>query len=170
VQLQEDSSQQDIQLQLEDDDYGAFHTITTGAKLTRVAIAEGELLNLMRTLSSACLYHETYEEELALRCHEYPFTKLTRLCFATMLAQEESNNDSESLLLGNLSVKTLKDIRELDLCLITASNNVGYLDRLYACRNGVARFDDMPDLFPPGTLLVDGGQSGTEKYVVVLSC
>lgn len=137
-------------------------------KLLEIIVQKGELLSLLLRISSPCLNR-----------HGPETTDVNRKVFKCPLIELHPYRDILRLLLEKPSLRDkVVDALFPELSLTTELETgitelLGLCDSSERDRNtarGVALFDDLPTLFPPGTLLIGPGEAGTEQVVEVSSC
>ncbi|KAI3316632.1 hypothetical protein HD806DRAFT_517165 [Xylariaceae sp. AK1471] len=141
-------------------------------EVTEINIIGGELLSVLKRLSSPCSHAE--EDPMAEK-HVFPFTQLIALCSTISCLQKHGSQDArvwrEVLSLEEISEETLEDIHELAASIRTSSNSREYYtERSRATETGFVRFAHLLTLFAPGMLLVDGEELGKKQFVKITSC
>ncbi|KAI1817521.1 hypothetical protein GGS20DRAFT_582448 [Poronia punctata] len=153
-----------------------------------IEISGVELLRFLGKLWGVCPHGKSPADDVILRHHVPPFTQLLALCHSNHLVGKgvdvnqpvfqprespQAMATKLSRLFGRPSKSILTDIRELiDVILDENPDNrrTAWWRRSTVAQSGLVSFKQLSVLLTPGTMLVDQGRTGTEEYVVLLTC
>jgi len=177
LQDRHDDSEEGEQSEIEiEHRYSSFNIKRVGGKLVEVEITDNDLLNVFERLSCPCPHIPEFEKKRLARKHVYPFYQLCSLCVSAeriMSPKDEYFKLRQDVFLsGRLDDCVQEKIAELVECLCIWDSNVENLnlERSDIDQAELVRFDQLPSLFTPGTLLMGRGQLGREQYAAVSMC
>jgi hypothetical protein len=173
--------------------HSRFRPVVHSKKMAEIELdIDSELRHFLNKLSCPCPHITDSEKD-----PEYLFYKLITLCstmedlmwekykiplsleYGSIDMEHEWPKSLETEYLGlledvflslKLGYSVLDDIRELIARLSACDDSGHYRDRDIIKKTGLARFDQLPGLFTPGTLLMSQGRPGREQYAAVSMC